>query len=43
MFSQYCDDKFSVEPVKVIGSDGKATLYPQLAPRKVRKGEQNML
>lgn len=32
MFSQYCDQKFEVEPVEVI-TDGKSNVYPDLSCR----------
>ncbi|KAL6972706.1 phenylalanine--tRNA ligase [Sarracenia purpurea var. burkii] len=31
MFSMYCERKFEVEPVEVINSDGKSSVYPDLS------------
>ncbi|KAJ3298168.1 hypothetical protein HK104_011089 [Borealophlyctis nickersoniae] len=36
MYSQYCAQKFSVEPVEVVQADGTATVFPDLSERKVR-------
>lgn len=36
MFSQYCADKFTVEPVKVTMPDGVTTQYPQIEPISMR-------
>lgn len=33
MFSEYCEDKFSVEPVEVENLDGSIHKYPKLAKR----------
>ncbi|KAG2407828.1 hypothetical protein HKW66_Vig0026500 [Vigna angularis] len=30
-FSEYCADKFVIEPVEVISSDGKSNIYPDLS------------
>nr|CAD1837671.1 unnamed protein product [Ananas comosus var. bracteatus] len=35
MFSEYCERKFEVEPVEVIYSDGKASIYPDLSVTKM--------
>jgi len=35
MFSEYCGDKFSVEPVEVVDSAGKSTIFPDIATRNV--------
>ncbi|KAJ3130440.1 hypothetical protein HK098_000005 [Nowakowskiella sp. JEL0407] len=35
MYSQYCSEKFTVEPVLVVQADGKEVLYPDLSARKV--------
>ncbi|XP_073005660.1 phenylalanine--tRNA ligase beta subunit, cytoplasmic [Typha latifolia] len=35
MFSQYCERKFEVEPVEVIYSDGKSSIYPDLSVTKM--------
>lgn len=35
MFSVYCEEKFSVEPVEVIYPDGKTFVYPDLADYKL--------
>lgn len=35
MFSEYCERKFEVEPVEVIYSDGKASIYPVLSVTKM--------
>lgn len=34
MFSQYCSEPFTIEPVKVIYADGRASVQPSLASRK---------
>lgn len=34
MFSQYCDNSFTVEPVEVIQADGTKCIYPDLAYRE---------
>lgn len=31
MFSMYCEQKYEVEPVEVINSDGKSFVYPDLS------------
>lgn len=33
MFSQYCDEPFSFEPVEVVNPDGTREVYPQIEPR----------
>lgn len=33
MFSQYCQDKFQVEPVEVTQVDGSKQIYPKLTQR----------
>ena len=30
-FSEYCENKFVIEPVEVISSDGKSNIYPDLS------------
>lgn len=35
LFSQYCDDAYSVEQVRVTAADGQTRLWPQLATREV--------
>ncbi|KAI9333681.1 hypothetical protein BDR26DRAFT_868007 [Obelidium mucronatum] len=35
MFSEYCQEKFTVEPVEVVQTDGKSVLYPDLSFRKI--------
>jgi phenylalanyl-tRNA synthetase beta chain len=34
MFSEYCSDPFTIEPIKVIYADGRSSIQPSLAPRK---------
>lgn len=34
MFSEYCSEPFTIEPVKVIYSDGRTSVQPTLASRK---------
>ncbi|KAJ2612195.1 phenylalanine--tRNA ligase subunit beta [Coemansia sp. RSA 1365] len=36
MFSGYCDEPFTVEPVEVVYPDGTTMLYPDLAPREMK-------
>ncbi|RZR73009.1 hypothetical protein BHM03_00019150 [Ensete ventricosum] len=31
MFSEYCENKFEIEPVEVVNSDGKSNIYPDLS------------
>ncbi|KAJ3084245.1 phenylalanyl-tRNA synthetase [Rhizoclosmatium globosum] len=33
MFSEYCKEKFTVEPVEVVQTDGKSVMYPDLSMR----------
>ncbi|RKO85185.1 B3/4 domain-containing protein [Blyttiomyces helicus] len=35
MFSEYCSEKFTVEPVEVVHADGTSVVYPDLSPRVV--------
>ncbi|KAJ3076029.1 hypothetical protein HDU98_005978 [Podochytrium sp. JEL0797] len=35
MFSEHCKEKFTVEPVEVIQTDGTSTMYPDLSMRKI--------
>jgi len=35
MFSEYCADKFTIEPVEVEDADGKVTVYPDISPREL--------
>ncbi|WOK93067.1 hypothetical protein Cni_G01760 [Canna indica] len=35
MFSEYCEKKFEVEPVEVVYSDGKSSVYPDLSLTKM--------
>lgn len=35
MFSEYCENKFEVEPVKVVSYDGSTTIYPDLSCYKM--------
>ncbi|KAL3682275.1 hypothetical protein R1sor_000297 [Riccia sorocarpa] len=37
MYSQYCDDKYEVEPVEVT-TDGKTSVYPDLSERSLEVG-----
>ncbi|KAJ3345073.1 hypothetical protein HDU83_004440 [Entophlyctis luteolus] len=39
MFSEYCKEKFTVEPVEVVQTDGTSTLYPDLSLRKFETTE----
>ncbi|KAJ1663367.1 phenylalanine--tRNA ligase subunit beta [Coemansia sp. RSA 1813] len=36
MFSCYCKDPFTVEPVEVVYPDGKSAVYPEYEPRTVK-------
>ncbi|KAI8325319.1 beta subunit of phenylalanyl-tRNA synthetase [Martensiomyces pterosporus] len=36
MFSGYCEEPFTVEPVEVVYPDGKSTVYPDLEPRSMK-------
>ncbi|KAI0269130.1 phenylalanyl-tRNA synthetase [Gloeopeniophorella convolvens] len=33
MFSEYCEEPFTIEPVRIVYPDGKAVLSPDLSPR----------
>ncbi|KAJ9090263.1 phenylalanine--tRNA ligase subunit beta [Entomophthora muscae] len=33
MFSQYCDEPFTIEPVEIVNADGTRERYPQMEPR----------
>jgi phenylalanyl-tRNA synthetase beta chain len=35
MFSEYCENKFEVEPVEVVHHDGSKTVYPDLSCYKI--------
>eukprot|EP00245_Coleochaete_scutata_P007775 TRINITY_DN23538_c0_g1_i1.p1 TRINITY_DN23538_c0_g1~~TRINITY_DN23538_c0_g1_i1.p1 ORF type:complete len:598 (-),score=118.03 TRINITY_DN23538_c0_g1_i1:79-1872(-) len=35
MFSEYCEDKFVIEPVEVVAADGTSCMYPDLSFRTV--------
>jgi phenylalanyl-tRNA synthetase beta chain len=35
MFSEYCENKFEVEPVEVVYHDGSKTVYPDLSCYKM--------
>lgn len=35
MFSEYCENKFEVEPVEVVSHDGSKTIYPDLSCYKM--------
>ena len=35
MFSEYCENKFEVEPVEVVHHDGSKTVYPDLSCYKM--------
>ncbi|TPX54930.1 phenylalanine---tRNA ligase [Powellomyces hirtus] len=35
MFSEYCAEPFTVEPVEVINADGTSVIYPDLSPRAI--------
>lgn len=34
MFSEYCSEPFTIEPIKVTYADGRTSIQPSLAPRK---------
>jgi len=34
MFSEYCSEKYSIEPVEVVNPDGKTVIYPDISPRE---------
>ncbi|KAJ3030500.1 UNVERIFIED_CONTAM: hypothetical protein HDU68_008788 [Siphonaria sp. JEL0065] len=36
MFSEYCKEKFTVEQVEVVQTDGKSVLYPDLSFREIK-------
>ncbi|KAJ1964666.1 phenylalanine--tRNA ligase subunit beta [Dipsacomyces acuminosporus] len=36
MFSVYCAEPFTVEPVEVVYPDGKSVVYPDLEPRSIK-------
>ncbi|KAJ3235549.1 hypothetical protein HDU81_000342 [Chytriomyces hyalinus] len=40
MFSEYCKEKLTVEPVEVVQSDGKSVMYPDLSMRKFETDEK---
>ncbi|CAI5980566.1 unnamed protein product [Closterium sp. NIES-65] len=35
MFSEFCDNKFEVEPVEVVSTEGQVAVYPQMEERDV--------
>ena len=35
MFSEYCENKFEVEPVEVVSYDGSKAIYPDLSCYKM--------
>ncbi|THU64374.1 hypothetical protein C4D60_Mb01t25810 [Musa balbisiana] len=35
MFSEYCENKFEIEPIEVVNSDGKSNIYPDLSIMKM--------
>ena len=35
MFSEYCENKFEVEPVEVVSHDGSTAIYPDLSCYKM--------
>lgn len=35
MFSEYCENKFEVEPVEVVSYDGSTAIYPDLSCYKM--------
>ena len=34
MFAEYCEEPFTIEPIKVTYADGRSSIQPSLAPRK---------
>ena len=38
MFSEYCAEPFTIEPVEVVGADGTSKMYPDLTTRELVTG-----
>jgi hypothetical protein len=43
MFSEYCENKFEVEPVEVISYDGSKAIYPDLSCYKMEASISEIL
>ena len=43
MFSEYCENKFEVEPVEVVYHDGNKTVYPDLSCYKMEVSLSDIL